>query len=83
MAGSTKRQLGFDARTYSLNEAAGIRRQYLDSSQAPACPRCDTPLKLLEGGNAEESFVLAVCPYCAVSLLMPLSGNVAADVPNA
>jgi hypothetical protein len=72
MPGSTKWQWRFGARTYSLNEAAGIQRQCLDGSHTPECPRCSTFLKLIEGGNATENFVLVICPFCEVSQIVPL-----------
>jgi hypothetical protein len=78
MPASKKQQWVFRARSYSLNEAAGIRRQYVQGSHAPECPRCDTPLKLFDGGNAQESFVLAACACCGVSVMVALPGDVLA-----
>ena len=59
-------------RSFSLNEAARIRRQCLDTAHEPECPRCGSLLKVLEGGDAEQVFELVTCSYCSVSLMLPL-----------
>ena len=72
MQGSPSNPLALLTRSFSLNEAVRIRRQCLETAHEPECPRCGSPLKLLEGGNDREVFELITCPYCSVSLMLPL-----------